>query len=67
MMEYFDMKGQVNGYIGEIETHPADELENMIDSDPEKGLERMANLLTFLPEEQRKAAVKGFVMAMLCD
>lgn len=66
-MAFFDMKEQVNGYIREIKTHPSDELDKVIDTDPQKGLQQMADLLTFLPEEQRKGAVVGFVMSMLCD
>lgn len=58
------MKEQVEGYIREIEKQPADILSQEIPADANEGLEEMASMLTFLPEERRKGAVVGFVMAM---
>lgn len=36
-----------------------------LDPDPEKGMQKVAELLTFLPEESRLSAVNGFLIGML--
>ena len=66
-MKFFDMSDSVDKNIAEIRSNDPAILSKAIDSDPVIGVQQVADLLTFLPVEQRKGAVVGFVMAMLCD
>lgn len=66
-MSYFDMSEAVHKNIAEIETKAPEMLSKSIAADPKAGPQQVAELLTFLPEEQRMGALTGFVMAMLCD
>ena len=66
-MNYFDMSESVNKNIEEIDKLDSLLKKQVIDPDSDKGPKQVAELLTFLPEDQRMGAVIGFVMAMLCD
>ncbi|MBE5996056.1 MAG: hypothetical protein E7240_01720 [Lachnospiraceae bacterium] len=66
-MTYFDMSEAVNKNREIIRSNDPAALEAVIDPDCVKGPEQVAALLTYLPEEQRMAAVKGFVAGMLLD
>ena len=66
-MEYFDVSDIIASYEAELSKHDSRELNTPLDPDPEKGLKQIADLLTFLPEEQRVATVKAFVNVMLND
>lgn len=67
MTDVFDMTESVNRSIAQIEALDPSLLAKPLDEDPVAGPEAVEALLTFLPPESRKAALVGFVMAMLCD
>ena len=64
-MEYFDMSALTAQREAELAKQPKEKLEARLDPDGEKGLQNVADLLTFLPEEDRLNAVRGFVLGML--
>lgn len=64
-MEYFDMSALTAQREAELARQPKQALEAKLDPDVEKGLQGVADLLTFLPEEDRMNAVRGFVLALL--
>ena len=67
MADTVQMSEIVRDNIALIEAQDPKMLEKPIGSDPVKGPEEVASLLTYLPEDKRNGALVGFVMAMLCD
>lgn len=67
MADVFDMQECVSSNLAQIEKNDPEVLARPIGTDPVTGPEGVAALLTFLPPESREGALKGFVMAMLCD
>lgn len=64
-MEYFDMSDKSEERFAEIMKHSAEELNAPLDPDPATGIQQVAELLTFLPENERLAAVNRFITSML--
>lgn len=66
-MKYFDMAETVQKDIAAVRAAGRAVLDAPVGEDPERAPRAVAELLTFLPEEERIAAVKNFVLAMLLD
>lgn len=49
----------------ELAKQPAEKLNAPMDPDPDKGVAKIAELMTALPEEEREAAVRGMIASML--
>lgn len=65
-MEYFSYKKVTDAREAELLALPKELLDAPMDPDPEIGVKKIAALLTCLPEEEREAAVRGMIPAMLC-
>lgn len=66
-MKYFDNREVTDPLEKELDKVPAERYNRPLDPDPEKGMQEVADLLTYLPENERLDAVKNFVAAMLLD
>lgn len=64
-MKYFDMSELTAARMAALEQADPAVLNAPLDPDPEKGMQKVAELLTFLPEESRLSAVNGFLIGML--
>lgn len=64
-MKYFDMSELTAERMAALEQADPAVLNAPLDPDPAKGMQKVADLLTFLPEESRLAAVNGFLIGML--
>ena|GEM_PF-2593026 len=65
--EFFDNSEQIAHYQAELAKQPAEMREAKLNPNPDKGYQQIADLLTFLPEEERIGRVRSFVGAMLFD
>lgn len=64
-MELFDYSKLNQEREEEVKKIPAEVLEEPINPEFPEGVEEMAALLTFIPEEQRLSAIQGFIGATL--
>lgn len=64
-MKYFDMSELTAERMAALEQADPAVLNAPLDPDPAQGMQKVADLLTFLPEESRLAAVNGFLIGML--
>lgn len=64
-MKLFDYSEITRGREAEAAKIPDEILDQPMNPSYPEGVEELAALLTFVPEEQRMAAVQGFIGAML--
>ncbi len=64
-MELFDYSKLNQEREEEVKKIPAEILEEPMNQEFPEGVEEMAALLTFIPEEQRLSAIQGFIGATL--